>query len=88
MEEHGTRGQFFRVINRSVKDRVQLGPLEMDERSPKILNDVRDLPLVNMHALDQPLVIILGVEAVRRQVRKVRDLDVNVGTVDIPARRL
>src|SRR5437868_1060926 len=42
LEEHGTRGELFPVINRSVKERVQFGPLEMDERPPKTLNDARD----------------------------------------------
>src|SRR6266566_5129395 len=67
---------------------MQLGPLEMDERSTQGLDDARDLALVDMYALNQSFVIILGVEAVRRQARKVRDLDVDVGAVDFPACRL
>src|SRR5262249_52873801 len=83
--------QFFRFVDRSVKERVELRPLKMDAQSVEFVgmfNDAGDLALINMNVLNESLILFFIRNFFSSQFCEITDVNVNVCSVDFPTTSL
>jgi hypothetical protein len=90
LQQHGARRDRRRVVDRSEEESVEFCSLEVDAHAVKdalTLYDACNLALVKVQGLDYtPVFFSLGGH--RREIGKVWDIDVYVGTEDLSAASL